>query len=73
VHDPEQPHLIRYRSPNPILVPYTLDERNGIVNDVVFPTGIDVHPALTPRSYDIYYGMADARIGRVRLELDATL
>jgi len=70
VHDAEQPHLIRYRSPNPILAPYTLDERNGIVNDVVFPTGIDVHPALTPRSYDVYYGMADARVGRVRLELD---
>jgi predicted GH43/DUF377 family glycosyl hydrolase len=72
VHDAEQPHLIRYRSPNPILVPYTLDERNGIVNDVVFPTGIDVHPSLTPRSYDVYYGMADARVGRVRLELDAS-
>lgn len=72
VHDAEQPHLIRYCSPNPILEPYTLDERNGIVNDVVFPTGIDVHPSLTPRSYDVYYGMADARIGRVRLELDAT-
>ncbi len=71
VHDAEQPHVIRYRSPNAILAPYTLDERNGIVNDVVFPTGIDAHPALTPGSYDIYYGMADARIGRVRLEVDA--
>ena len=71
VHDAEQPHLIRYRSPHPIFAPYTLDERNGIVNDVVFPTGLDVHPALAPRSYDVYYGMADARIGRVRLELDA--
>lgn len=72
IHDAERPHLIRYRSPNPILEPYTLDERNGIVNDVVFPTGIDVEPALPPRTYDVYYGMADARVGRVRLELDAT-
>jgi len=72
VHDAEQPHLIRYRSPQPIFVPYTLDERNGIVNDVVFPTGIDVNPALAPRSYDVYYGMADARVGRIRLELEAT-
>jgi predicted GH43/DUF377 family glycosyl hydrolase len=71
VHDAEQPHLIRYRSPLPILAPYTLDERNGIVNDVVFPTGIDDHSSLMPRSYDVYYGMADARVGRVRLELDA--
>jgi beta-1,2-mannobiose phosphorylase / 1,2-beta-oligomannan phosphorylase len=70
VHDAEQPHLIRYRSSIPILVPYTVDERNGIVNDVVFPTGIDIHSSLTPRSYDVYYGMADARVGRVRLELD---
>lgn len=71
VHDAEQPHIIRYRSAQPIFAPYTLDERNGIVNDVVFPTGIDVHPALAPRSFDVYYGMADARIGRIRLELDA--
>jgi predicted GH43/DUF377 family glycosyl hydrolase len=71
VHDAERPHLIRYRSPNPVFVPYTLDERNGIVNDVVFPTGIDVHPSGTPRSFDVYYGMADARVGRIRLELDA--
>jgi len=71
VHDAEQPHLVRYRSPNPIFMPYTLEERNGIVNDVVFPTGIDVHPSFSPRSYDIYYGMADARVGRVRLELGA--
>jgi beta-1,2-mannobiose phosphorylase / 1,2-beta-oligomannan phosphorylase len=71
VHDAEHPHLIRYRSPKPIFAPYTLDERNGIVNDVVFPTGIDVHPSLPPRSFDVYYGMADARVGRIRLELDA--
>jgi predicted GH43/DUF377 family glycosyl hydrolase len=70
VHDVEQPHLIRYRSPDPILVPHTLDERNGIVNDVVFPTGIDVDSSLPPRTYDVYYGMADARVGRVRLELN---
>jgi predicted GH43/DUF377 family glycosyl hydrolase len=68
VHDAERPHLIRYRSPNPIFMPYTIEERNGIVNDVVFPTGIDVDPTLSPRTYDIYYGMADARIGRVRLD-----
>lgn len=68
VHDAEQPHRIRYRSAAPILTPDAIEEQHGIVNNVVFPTGIDVH-TVTPRTYDIYYGMADARIGRVHLEL----
>lgn len=68
VHDAEQPHRIRYRSAAPILTPDALEERHGIVSNVVFPTGIDAR-AKVPRTYDVYYGMADARIGRVHLEL----
>ncbi len=72
VHDADQPHRIRYRSAAPILTPDALEEQHGIVNNVVFPTGIDVHTA-SPRTYDVYYGMADARIGRVHLELGESI
>jgi predicted GH43/DUF377 family glycosyl hydrolase len=71
VHDFERPDIIRYRSPRPVFWPETADETHGVVNNVVFPTGIDPRPNV-PRSYDIYYGMADARIGRLRLDVGAS-
>lgn len=42
----------------------------GMVPNVVFPTGVD-----TPRAsgIDVYYGMADARMGVARLTLAAVL
>ena len=67
VHDPERPHVVRYRSPAPIMTPDTHEERIGVVSDVVFPTAIDRLD--DGRSFDVYYGMADARIGRARLSL----
>ena len=70
VHDAERPHIIRYRSPAPILRPETADECRGAVANVVFPTGLDVRSGAAPRDYDVYYGMADSRIGRVRIVLD---
>jgi predicted GH43/DUF377 family glycosyl hydrolase len=70
VHDLERPHEVRYRSPAPILEPETEAERTGTVDNVVFPTGIDPRPDLGERVYDIYYGMADYRIGIARLSLD---
>jgi predicted GH43/DUF377 family glycosyl hydrolase len=66
IHDLERPHLVRYRSPEPVLSPEGSDEKVGTVNDVVFPTGIDV---LGERAFDVYYGAADAKIGRVRIDL----
>jgi predicted GH43/DUF377 family glycosyl hydrolase len=66
VHDAERPHIIRYRSHAPVLVPEGRDELHGVVNNVVFPTAID---ELGDRRYDVFYGMADARIGCVRIEL----
>ncbi len=66
VHDLARPHIVRYRSQTPVMVPEGADETHGIVNNVVFPT------AITPRGdrlYEFFYGMADARIGRARLEL----
>ena len=66
VHDLDQPHIVRYRSPEPVLAPESHDEVHGIVNNVVFPTGIDVRG---DRSFDIYYGAADAKIALARMEL----
>jgi predicted GH43/DUF377 family glycosyl hydrolase len=66
VHDAERPHIVRYHSRTPVMVPEGADETHGIVNNVVFPTAIDVRGE---RQYEFYYGMADARIGRARLQL----
>jgi predicted GH43/DUF377 family glycosyl hydrolase len=66
IHDIDHPHIVRYRSPAPVITPESPDELHGIVNNVVFPTGIDV---TGEREFDIYYGMADARIGRAALTL----
>jgi predicted GH43/DUF377 family glycosyl hydrolase len=73
LHDIERPHVVLYRSPRPLFAPETGDERRGIVNDVVFPTGLDARPDAPARTYDVYYGMADLRIGRISLELSEAL
>jgi predicted GH43/DUF377 family glycosyl hydrolase len=66
----EHPRVIRYRSTNPVLTPTLPQERDGIVANVVFPTGIDRRDNLgTPDRFDVYYGMADNRIGAARLDL----
>ena len=52
------------RSSTPLLEPATEGERDGIVPNVVFPTAIDT---LRDGSADIFYGMADSRIGAARL------
>ena len=69
VHDLREPHRILYRSPKPLLAPESDRERNGVVDNVVFPTGIDPRPDLGERVFDIYYGMADYSIGAARLRL----
>jgi predicted GH43/DUF377 family glycosyl hydrolase len=66
IHDLERPDRIVYRSPEPLLGPETPDERIGTVADVVFPTGIDVRGE---GHYDLYYGAADARIARARVNV----
>lgn len=82
--EPGQPRKLRYsagafvvdrwdvrrvvwRSREPVLVPDTDQELHGVVNDVVFPTGVD---QVAPHVVDVYYGMADARIGACRMWLD---
>jgi len=69
IHDVERPDRIVYRSPQPILTPETDAERDGVVDNVVFPTGIDPRPDLGDRVFDIYYGMADRAVGAARLFL----
>ena len=70
----ELPQVIRYRSREPVLTPELPQERQGIVANVVFPTGIDRRDDLgSPDRFDVYYGMADNRIGVARLDLPNAL
>jgi predicted GH43/DUF377 family glycosyl hydrolase len=53
-----------------VLKPELLKERSGTIANVVFPTGIDRRDDLgSPDRFDVYYGMADNRIGVARLDL----
>jgi predicted GH43/DUF377 family glycosyl hydrolase len=66
----DHPQVIRYRSEEPLLTPALPQERHGTVDNVVFPTGIDRRTDLAlPGRLDVYYGMADKRIGVARLDL----
>ncbi len=64
VHDITDVTRIVYRSSASLLEPETLDEQAGIVPNVVFPTAIDDRGDGTA---DVFYGMADSRIGWARL------
>jgi predicted GH43/DUF377 family glycosyl hydrolase len=57
---------VLWRSPEPLMVPETKEELSGVVNNVVFPTGVDL---VEPNAIDLYYGMADAHIGVARVWL----
>ena len=62
--------VILYRSVDPVLAPELSAERRGTVANVVFPTGIDRRDDLgSPDRFDVYYGMADNRIGAARLHV----
>jgi predicted GH43/DUF377 family glycosyl hydrolase len=66
----EHPQVIHYRSTEPVLTPVLPQERHGIIANVVFPTGIDRRDDLgSPNRFDVYYGMADSRIGVARLDV----
>jgi predicted GH43/DUF377 family glycosyl hydrolase len=70
IHDLERPDRILYRSPRPVLTPESSEERKGVVDNVVFPTGLDPRPDLGDHVYDVYYGMGDYSIGAARLRID---
>jgi len=70
----EHPRVIRYRSAEPVLRPELPQERDGTIANVVFPTGIDRRDDLgMPDRFDVYYGMADMRIGVARLDVPERL
>jgi len=65
---------VLYRSKEPIMKPELPEERVGLIADVVFPTGIDRRDDIgMPNRFDVYYGMADDRIGVARLDIPAEL
>lgn len=65
---------ILYRTPTPLLRPELPEECEGTVPYVVFPTGVDRRgDSADPQGMDIYYGMADTRIGVARLHLPRQL
>jgi predicted GH43/DUF377 family glycosyl hydrolase len=66
--DAADPRRVRRRSTDPIFGPDTEEERVGVVGNVVFPTAIDVRDG----GLDLFYGMADSRIGAVHLRAAAT-
>jgi beta-1,2-mannobiose phosphorylase / 1,2-beta-oligomannan phosphorylase len=53
------------RSAAPLLEPELPEEVAGTVGNVVFPTAIE--PSADGTGHDVYYGMADCRIGVARL------
>jgi len=61
--DRDDPRIVLARSHEPVFGPETAEERVGVVSNVVFPTAVDRRG----ESFDVYYGMADSRIGVVRL------
>jgi predicted GH43/DUF377 family glycosyl hydrolase len=66
----DHPHVVLYRSVKPVLTPLLPKELHGAVDHVVFPTGIDRRDDLgQPDRIDVYYGMADNRIGVARLDV----
>ncbi|MHB8573250.1 MAG: glycoside hydrolase family 130 protein [Candidatus Dormibacteria bacterium] len=70
VLDPADPRRILYRSSSPILTPDAPGEAVGTVHNVVFPTGVDVRTDLGRADrVDVYYGMADYRIGVATMTL----
>jgi predicted GH43/DUF377 family glycosyl hydrolase len=64
VLDPKDVSRVISRSQVPLLEPETKEESQGIVDNVVFPTAIDLRDG---GEADVYYGMADFRIGAARL------
>ena len=70
VLDGERPSRVLYRSPSPLLEPREEYERNGLVNEVVFPSATDLR---ADGALDVYYGAADHVIAAARVTLPGKL
>ena len=66
----EGDQLMQYRSSAPVLIPELEEETKGVVDNVVFPTGVDKRSSDV---IDVYYGMADMYIGVARVHLPKTV
>jgi predicted GH43/DUF377 family glycosyl hydrolase len=74
IMEKENPYNILYRSPEPILSPDLPEEHVGVIANVVFPTGIDRRDDIgQPNRFDVYYGMADDKIGVARMDVPEVL
>jgi beta-1,2-mannobiose phosphorylase / 1,2-beta-oligomannan phosphorylase len=69
VHALDDVARVVHRSAEPLLQPDARAERDGIVNNVVFPTAIEP----TDGGAWVFYGMADTRIGVARLWVDPSV
>jgi len=70
----EHPRKILYRSRKLVLIPNLPHERDGVVENELFPTGIDCRSDIgQPDRFDVYYGMADSRIGVASLTVPQRL
>lgn len=67
--DLKDPAIVLARTTDPIFEPEELYEKNGIVNNVVFPCGMVLKKGLLY----IYYGGADTVVGVATMELDIVL
>ncbi|TDG35565.1 glycosidase [Pedobacter changchengzhani] len=66
----KNPQNVIYRSAKPILTPELPEETIGTIANVVFPTGIDRRDDIgQPNRIDVYYGMADNRIGVAKMQI----
>ena len=73
--DLKDPAIVLARSSEPIFEPVEDYEKNGVVNNVVFPCGMVVKPARTggDKLLFIYYGGGDRVVGVATIELDVIL
>ncbi|WHF52880.1 hypothetical protein QGN23_06260 [Chryseobacterium gotjawalense] len=70
----KEPQKILYRSTKPVLFPDLPEEKIGTVGNVVFPTGTDRRDDIgQPNRIDVYYGMADDRIGVAKMTVPESL
>ncbi len=73
--DLKDPAIVLARSSEPIFEPEEQYEKNGIVNNVVFPCGMVVKPARAggDKLLYIYYGGGDRVVGVATMELNIIL